>query len=132
MVERQQQIWTRARNVPPVVLSLEDERAKASLRELRAYPFFSHGGDTFDRLSSFAAEGENSAADQREAERLSLSVALCQSHAKVRAIEKLLNEALEALHDPSDNTPIPSALSALLRDTGQQLVALGHHFHANE
>ena len=132
MVERQQQVWTMAWSVPPVVLPLEDERARASLRELRAYPFFAHGGDTFDRLSGVAPEGQDRAAEQREAERLALSVALCQSHAKVRAIEKLLTEALEALHDPSASTPIPPALSTLLRDTGQQLVALGNHFHAHE
>lgn len=131
MVERPQQVWSVARNVPAVVLPKEDDREAAPLRELRAYPFFSHGGDTFDRLNGFARESRADMAKRNEAERLSLSVALCQSHAKVRAIEKLLIEALDTLHDPTD-AAIPTALSSLLRDTGQQLVALGNHFRANE
>lgn len=131
-MERPQHTWSLARNVPPVVLPAEDERDTAPLRELRAYPFFSHGGDTFDRLNSFGWTGRVNVAEQSEAERLSLSVALCQSHAKVRAIEKLLTEALDALHNPTAEATIPSALSTLLRDTGQQLVALGTHFHAND
>ncbi len=66
------------------------------------------------------------------AARLSRSVALCQSHAKVGAIEKLLAEVMEALHSTVSDAAVPIALPALLRDTGQRLVALGTHFRANE
>ena len=65
------------------------------------------------------------------AARQSLSVALCQSRARVRAIEKLLAEVIAALHTTGGATVL-HALSTLLRDTGQQLVALGTHFRAHE
>jgi hypothetical protein len=104
----------------------------AALGELRRYPFFAAGGDGFDRLSGFARAGQEGAAERREAERLALSVALCQSHAKVRAIEKLLTEALDAIHRSDAGAAIPPTLAALLGDTGSQLVALGNHFRASE
>jgi hypothetical protein len=104
----------------------------AALRELRRHPFFTSGGDGFDRLSEFCAPSSSRQQEDEELGLLSLSVALCQSHAKVRAIEKLLAEAMEALHDPINGAAIPSALPVLLRDTGQQLVALGAHFRASE
>ena len=104
----------------------------AALRELQYHPFFTSGGDGFDRLSDFRTTNASGPGESEELRLLSLSVALCQSHAKVRAIEKLLNEALEALHDPLNEAAIPTALPVLLRDTGQQLVALGAHFRANE
>ncbi|HEY8600548.1 MAG TPA: hypothetical protein VIL85_19080 [Thermomicrobiales bacterium] len=132
-MERPQRTWRTETNVPPPVLIPEEERGSAALRELRAYPFFSAGGDTFDRLASFPKPNQLAATAPGEAEREALGVALCQSHAKVRAIEKLLAEALAALHAPlADGVAIPTALTALLSDTGQQLIALGQHFRANE
>ena len=131
-MERPQSAWPKTRNVPPLVLDTRDDRENAALRELRDYPFFAHGGDTFDRLSGFGQGNQGSTAERCEAERLALSVALCQSHAKVRAIEKLLTEALDALHRPDTVAAVPATLSALLSDTGQQLVALGAHFKASE
>ena len=131
-MERPQHYWTTTRNVASVVPPATDERNCAALRELRSYPFFAGGGDSFDRLSDFGGVAERSAHDADMAARLSLSVALCQSHAKVRAIEKLLAEVLEALHSTVNEAAVPTALPALLRDTGQQLVALGTHFRANE
>lgn len=136
-MEHPQHAWPKARNVPPLVLDTRDDRANAALRELRDYPFFAAGGDGFDRLSGFAqgnqgGTAERREAERREAERLALSVALCQSHAKVRAIEKLLTEALDALHRPDAGAVSPATLAALLSETGQQLVALGAHFKASE
>lgn len=127
-MERPQHSWTTTRSVVSIVPPAVDERNGAALRELRSYPFFAGGGDSFD----FGSAAERSAHDVEMAARLSLSVALCQSHAKVRAIEKLLAEVLEALHSTVSDAAVPIALPALLRDTGQQLVALGTHFRANE
>jgi len=111
----------------------DEERGSAALRELRAYPFFSAGGDPFDRLASFPKPNHVAVMAPDEAEREALGVALCQSHAQVRAIEKLLAEALAALHAPVVNgAAIPTALTALLNDTGRQLIALGQHFCASE
>ncbi|HEY8600884.1 MAG TPA: hypothetical protein VIL85_20775, partial [Thermomicrobiales bacterium] len=107
-------------------------RGRAALRELRSYPFFAGGGDSFDRLNDFGGTGEQGAHDAEVAARLALSVALCQSHARVRAIEKLLAEAMEALYDPEGGATIPPALPALLRETGQQLAALGSYVRATE
>ena len=129
-MERSQPAWSPARNVPPFVLPAEDERGCAALRELRDYPFFAPGGDTLDRPIDSTEAGSPESSGPSEAERLALSVALCQSHAKVRAIEKLLAEALAALHAPHAGTTIPGALPELLRGTGQQLIALGAHFRA--
>lgn len=132
-MERPQRTWRTDTNVPPPVLLTEEEQGSAALRELRAYPFFSAGGDPFDRLASFPKANHVAMTAPGEVEREALGVALCQSHAKVRAIEKLLNEALAALHAPIVNgVAIPNALPALLSDTGYQLIALGKHFRANE
>lgn len=131
-MERPQHSRTTTRSVVSIVPPAVDERNGAALRELRSYPFFAGGGDSFDRLNDFGGAAERSAHDVEMAARLSLSVALCQSHAKVRAIEKLLAEVLEALHSTVSDAAVPIALPALLRDTGQQLVALGTHFRANE
>lgn len=132
-MERPHRTWHTETNVPPAVLASEDERGSTGLRELRAYPFFSIGGDTFERLASFPRPGHAAIPATDETEREALGVALCQSHAKVRAIERLLAEALAALHAPIVNgAAIPSVLPALLSDTGQQLLALGQHFGASE
>lgn len=132
-MERPQRTWRTDTNVPLSVLPSEEERGSTALRELRAYPFFSAGGDTFDRLASFPKPSHVAVTAPGEVEREALGVALCQSHAKVRAIEKLLAEALAALHAPIVNgVAIPTALPALLSDTGRQLIALGQHFRASE
>ena len=43
---------------------MRDDRENAAWRELRDYPFFAHGGDTFDRLSGFA-QGNQGGTDKR-------------------------------------------------------------------
>jgi hypothetical protein len=131
-VERLCQTRTTTRNVASIIPPAVDERNCAALRELREYPFFANGGDSFDRLSDFGGAAERSAHELDVAARLALSVALCQSHAKVRAIEKLLAEVMESLHSTVNDPVLPAALPALLCDTGRQLVALGTHFRANE
>lgn len=132
-MERPQLHWRTDTKVPPPVLASDDDRDSAALRELRDYPFFSAGSDPFDRLANFPKPSHAMAVAPGEIEREALGVALCQSHAKVRVIEKLLAEVLAALHAPIVNgAAIPPALPGLLSETGQQLIALGQHFRANE
>ena len=88
-----------------------------ALRELRARPFLAPGGERV----TVAGGASTEAAQQARA------AALCQAHARVRAIEWSLAETLDALHDPAAGT-VPAGVPLLLCDTVHQLIAIGVEF----